>query len=135
MSRIKKIIETLEAERSDVQQRLEWLDGQLQEFREHHAEQEAAPAAPAAPAPAPRSKRRQTAKRASARRATARTVKRDVPADIIAFLTKHPQSTAGDVAKGLNLNRNSVATRLTQMTKAGEIVKAERGYSAPGPRS
>ena len=132
MSRIKKIIETLEAERSDVQERLEWLDGQLKEFRQHHAEQEAAPAAPAPP---PRSKRRATAKRASARRATARTVKRDVPADIIAFLTKHPQSTAGDVAKGLNLNRNSVATRLTQMMKAGEIVKAERGYSAPGPRA
>lgn len=126
MSRIKKIIETLEAERSDVQDRLEWLDNQLKEFREHHAEQQAAPTAPA-----PRSNRRATAKRASARRAAARTVKRDVAGDIIDFLAKHPNSTAGDVAKGLNLNRNSVAARLTQMTKAGEIVKAQRGYAVP----
>lgn len=126
MSRIKKIIETLEAERSDVQDRLEWIDHQLKEFREHHAEQQAVPATPP-----PRSTRRATAKRASARRAAARTVKRDVDGDVIDFLAQHPNSTAGDVAKGLNLNRNSVAARLTQMTKAGEIVKAERGYAVP----
>ena len=126
MSRIKKIIETLEAERSDVQDRLEWLDTQLQEFREHHAEQQTAPTAPPA-----RSNRRATAKRASARRAAARTVKRDIEGDIVEFLGKHPNSTAGDVAKGLNLSRNSVAARLTKMTKAGEITKAERGYAVP----
>lgn len=127
MSRIKKIIDTLEAERSDVQARLEWLDGQLAEFREHHAGQEASPAA----APPARSKRRQTAKRASARRATARTVKRDIGADIIEYLGKHPNSTAGDVAKGVNISRTSAASRLTQMTTAGELVKAERGYAVP----
>jgi predicted transcriptional regulator len=46
------------------------------------------------------------------------------------YLNKHPGSTAGEVAKGLNLQRNSVSTRLTQMAKAGEIKKATRGYEA-----
>jgi hypothetical protein len=32
-------------------------------------------------------------------------------------------------AEGLNLNPGSVATRLTQLAKAGEIKKASRGYS------
>jgi len=41
----------------------------------------------------------------------------------------HAESTAGEVAKGLDMNRNSVATRLTQMARAGEIQKARRGYS------
>lgn len=39
-------------------------------------------------------------------------------------------STAGQVAKGLNLNRGSVSTRLTQLAKSGEINKAARGYTA-----
>jgi len=125
LPRIKQIIETLEAERADVQRQLEFLDTQLDEFRSHLAEQETAPVKPS-----PRSNRRATAKRASARRAAARTVKRDIATEVAEFLKEHPHSTAGDVAKGLNLNRNSVATRLSQMAKAGEIVKAKRGYMA-----
>jgi hypothetical protein len=31
------------------------------------------------------------------------------------------------------LNRNSVATRLTQMAKAGELQKADRRYAAAAP--
>ena len=49
----------------------------------------------------------------------------------IEFVTSNPGSTAGDVARGLGLNRNSVATRLTQLAKSGELAKAERGYAAP----
>ena len=45
------------------------------------------------------------------------------------FLAKHPGSTAGDVAKGLNLNPGSTSSRLTQLAKAGEIKKASRGYT------
>jgi hypothetical protein len=36
----------------------------------------------------------------------------------------------GQVAKGLNLNRGSVSTRLTQLAKSGEIKKAARGSTA-----
>lgn len=90
---------------------------------------EAAPPRSSGEAPPPRSRRRATAVRASKRRATARVRKGDTSESIIAFLTKHPGSTAGEVAKGLNLDRGSVSTRLTQLAKAGEITKADRGYT------
>ena len=51
---------------------------------------------------------------------------------ILKHLGENPGSTAGDIAKALDLNRNSVATRLAQMAKAGEIAKAKRGYAVAG---
>ncbi len=83
-----------------------------------------------------RSVRRATARRASNRRATARSRQGDTQVSIIDFLAQHPASTAGDLAKGLNLNPGSVSTHLIQLAKAGEIKKASHGYStmqAPGP--
>jgi predicted HTH transcriptional regulator len=121
VSRIQQVIDTLEAERAEVQERLAWLEQQIGEFQAHNGDSGAA-------APA-RSKRRATARRASKRRATARSRQPDTKASIIAYLTEHPRSTAGDVAKALNLNAGSVSTRLTQLTKRGEIQKASRGYS------
>jgi predicted HTH transcriptional regulator len=90
---------------------------------------EAASPRPSAGAAPPRSQRRATARRASKRRATARARKGDTKASIVEFLAKHPRSTAGEVAKGLNLNRGSVSSRLTQLAKAGEIKKTDRGYA------
>ena len=90
----------------------------LTEFSEH--DPEAAPA---------RSVRRATARRASNRRATARSRQGDTEASILDFLAQHPGSTAGDLAKGLNLDPGNVATRLNQLAKAGEIKKASHGYS------
>jgi hypothetical protein len=70
--------------------------------------------ASAAAAPA-RSVRRATARRASNRRAAARSLHGDSEASIIIdFLAKHPGSSAGDVAKGLNLDPGSVSARLTR---------------------
>ena len=82
----------------------------------------------AAVAPA-RSVRRATARRASNRRATARGRQDDSETRIIAFLVQHPGSTAGDLAKGLNLNPANVATHLSQLAKAGEIKKQAHGYN------
>jgi hypothetical protein len=79
-------------------------------------------------APPARSVRRATARRASARRATARSHQNDTEASIIDFLALHPGSTAGDLAKSLNLDPDSVAHRLTQLAKTGAITKAEHGY-------
>ena len=121
MSRIQQVIEPLEVERAEVQKHLAWLEQQISEFHAHNGEV-------AAGAPA-RSVRRATARRASNRRATARSRRVDVKPRIIEFLAQHPGSTAGDVAKGLSLNRGSVSTRLTQLAKAGEIRKASRGYT------
>jgi hypothetical protein len=120
MSRMQQVIEALEAERADVQERLAWLEKQLAEFRSRQKESQPATT---------RATRRATARRASSRRATGRSRQGDTKAQIVAFLTKHPGSTAGDVARGLNLNRNSVSTRLAAMAKAGEIGKAPKGYS------
>ena len=89
----------------------------LTESSEHNPE--------AAPA---RSVRRATARRASHRRATARSRQGDTEASIFDFLAQHPGSTAGDLAKGLNLDPGSVSTRLTQLAKAGEIKRASHGY-------
>jgi len=120
-SRISQVIEALEAERAEVEQHLAWLDKQLAEFRDHAGD---------VGGPGVRAQRRATARRASRRRATARRRQGDTKARIVEFLGKHPQSTAGDVARGLNLNRNRISTRLTAMAKAGEITKAPKGYSA-----
>jgi hypothetical protein len=48
---------------------------------------------------------------------------------IIDYVRANPGATAGDVAKALGLKRNSTSTRLTQLAKAGELVKAKRGYA------
>src|SRR2546423_12015541 len=93
LSRIQQVIETLEAERAQVQKHLAWLERQINEFHAHNGD-----SAPATPA---RSARRATARRASKRRATARSRQVDVKARIIDFLAQHPGSTAGDVAKAL----------------------------------
>jgi predicted transcriptional regulator len=121
LSRIQQVIDTLEAERAEVQEHLAWLEQQIKEF--HAYSGGSAAAAPA------RSVRRATARRASTRRATARNRQGDTKASIIEFLAQHPGSTAGDLAKGLNLNPGRVSSRLTQLAKSGEIKKASRGYS------
>ena len=119
LSRIQQVIDTLEAEQAELKARLAWLEKQLKEFHDHQG----------AATPV-RSVRRAAARRASTRRAVARTRKGDTKGRIIEYLGKHPGSTAGEVAKGLSLNRASVSTRLTQLAKLGEIVKSERGYAS-----
>jgi CRP-like cAMP-binding protein len=70
-------------------------------------------------------------RRRGARSATRRRRRGESRELVIDYVRSHPGSTAGDVAKALGLNRNSVATRLAQLGKSGELVKAQRGYSAP----
>jgi predicted HTH transcriptional regulator len=119
---MQQVIDALEAERAEVQERLAWLDRQITEFRERHDGDSATPSQ--------RSSRRATARRASTRRATARERQGDIKSLITDYLKKHPESTAGDVAKAINANRNTIATRLSQMAKDGEITKASKGYAA-----
>jgi predicted transcriptional regulator len=95
------------------------LDQQIKQFRVDNR---------AAAAPA-RSVRRATARRASTRRATARSLQHDTTARIIGFVTRHPQSTAGDLAKALNLDPERVSACLNQLANAGEIKKHAHGYS------
>lgn len=117
---MQQVIDALEDERADLHERIAWLDRQITEFKARHDGERSAPQ---------RSVRRATARRASSRRATARERKGDIGERIAGYLADHPQSTAGDVAKGLNANRNTMATRLSRMVKQGEITKSAKGYS------
>lgn len=76
-----------------------------------------------APVVPQRSLRRATARRASNRRATARQRKDDVEGRIIEYLKARPQSTTGDIAKGLNANRGTIAAGLSHLVRASEITK------------
>lgn len=82
--------------------------------------------------PAQRDGRRGRRARTSTGRSATRTVRRQVPlaAAVIDYVRAHPGATAGDVASGLGRRRSSVATRLTQLAKSGQLTKAKRGYTA-----
>jgi Winged helix-turn-helix DNA-binding len=112
----------MRADRADVRQRMARLEQQIKQFRGENR---------AAGAPG-RSVRRSTARRASIRRATARSRQSDTTARIIRFLTGHPHSTAGDVARSLNLDPGSVSTSLNKLAYAGEI-KHAHGFSTQEP--
>jgi hypothetical protein len=70
-----------------------------------------------------RSARRATARRASNRRATARQRKDDIEGRIIEYLKDRPQSTTGDIAKGLNANRGTIAAGLSHLVRASRITR------------
>ena len=70
-----------------------------------------------------RSARRATARRASNRRATAREHKDDIDGRILVYVKDHPQSTTGDMAKGLNADRDTIAAEVSHMVRAGEMTK------------
>ena len=70
-----------------------------------------------------RSARRATARRPSKRRATARQRKDDIEARIVQFLKDHPRSTTGEIAKGLNANRATIAAELSHIVRASDIRK------------
>jgi hypothetical protein len=78
--------------------------------------------------PGARSTRRLSLKSAPARRSGS--AREDIRGRVVEYVAANPGSTASDVANALGLNRNSVAARLTQLSKRGEIAKAQRGYSA-----
>jgi DNA-binding transcriptional ArsR family regulator len=122
MAHRQQAIDSLEAKVAALRTDLARLEAELGEARASGAEVPSAVPA--------RSLRRATARRASRRRAEARTLKADSKAMIVEFLTKHPGATAGEVAKGLDLNPSTVSGRLTQLAKLGQIRKAERGYAA-----
>lgn len=56
----------------------------------------------------------------------------DTQQAVLRYLAEHPGSSASAIADALGLKRNSTSTRLTQMAKAGLIVRSDgRGYEVP----
>jgi capsid protein len=83
---------------------------------------ESALGTPAVVAPQ-RSTRRATARRASNRRATARQHQDDIDGRIVEYVKEHPHGTTGDMAKGLNANRDTIAAEVSHMVRAGELTR------------
>ena len=76
-----------------------------------------------------RSTRRATARRASDLRATAREHKDDIDGRIIGYVKEHPQGTTGDMAKGLNADRGTIAAEVSHMVRAGELTKGPEPHT------
>ena len=116
-----------------TQKQIKTLEAQVAELRERLAAVEAAVEGGAGvdgdPSGAPaRSLRRASARRASKRRAQVRALRPDTKALIVEYLDKHPGSTAGAVAKGIDVNRSTVSSSLAQLVTLGRIHKDEHGY-------
>jgi hypothetical protein len=120
--------ELLDEIRRDIKTRMDELRPLV---REAETLQRALDALAEAPTPPRRNNSRSRTARSRRESTTARTPRppASVRAAVIDYVRANPASTAGDVAKALGLNRNSLGTRLTQLAKAGELVKAKRGYS------
>ena len=114
--------------RQEIDARLEELRPFAREASDLERALDALNGVSAAPTADGRGRRRQSGQRASPPRS--RSARGDIGALVIEYVAANPGSTAGDVANALGLNRNSVATRLTQLGKRGELVKARRGYAA-----
>jgi hypothetical protein len=115
----------VDAIRQEIDARLEELRPLAREASDLQSALDALNGVPAAPAARGRRRRRRSA---APRRSGSPAG--DARARVVKYVAANPGSTASDVAKALGLNRNSVATRLTQLSKRGDLVKAQRGYSA-----
>jgi hypothetical protein len=115
--------------RQQIESRLEELRPLAREASGLQSALDALNGLSAAPAPGGRRRRRQSGQPAAPRRSGQPAG--DARVRVVEYVAANPGSTASDVATALGLNRNSVATRLTQLSKRGDLVKAPRGYSAP----
>jgi hypothetical protein len=114
--------------RGEINDRLDELRPLAREASDLQSALDALNGVPAEPAAGRRRRRRQSGQPAAPRRSGRPAG--DVRVRVTEFVAANPGSTASDVAKALGQNRNSVATRLTQLSKRGDLVKAPRGYSA-----
>lgn len=130
--------------RQDIQHRLDQLMAEAEKLRHALAALDASDHA-ARPAAAPR--RRAAAKaaapettwpqptsepvRARARRSTtrrSRTPRGATKSKVLEALASGNAMTATEVAKSAGLDRATVSTTLSKLSKSGEIAKADRGY-------
>ncbi len=125
---IERLPSEMPADEHSANQSTEPTPGALDKAEPDEQASHAADGGMGAGAPA-RSVRRATARRASTRRATARSRQDDTETRIMDFLARHPGSTAGGIAKGLNLDPADASSHLTQLAKAGEIKKTAHGYN------
>jgi cell division septum initiation protein DivIVA len=123
--------ELLDDIRTQITTRLQELQPLVQEAEDLQRALDALQGAPARPERNGRRRATPTRSRNGSTAARKPRQRRDMRTAVIEYIRAHPGSTAGDVAKALNLNRNSIATRLAQLAKAGDLTKAKRGYATP----
>lgn len=113
---IQKALDALIDERDHHIEQAQWLDERIAEFSSVNGDAPEVEREPVSVVPVsrPRSRPRNG----------------DTAQRIVDYLKEHPRSTAGEIAQDLDLKRNSVSTKLTQMAKAGQILKESKGYSA-----
>lgn len=138
-SRITQVIETLEAERAQLtseiaerQGRLEYVEAQLRSFREHAAQLPVTDVTATPPQDKARhTKRVEKASRARKRRAELKPLRRDLLVEVVDYLRTHPGSTAGDIARGLDVSASTASAKIKHLTQVGQVVKVKRGYALP----
>ena len=118
----------VDAIRQEIDARLEELRPLAREASDLQQALDALTGVPGMPTSDRSGQRRRSGQRVPQR---SRSGRGDIRALVIEFVASNPGSTAGDVATALDLKRNSVATRLTQLVKSGELTKVKRGYTAP----
>jgi DNA-binding transcriptional ArsR family regulator len=132
--------------RHDIQQRLDQLLAEADKLRRALAALDprrgSAPptkstrSKPAATSPAASTKTpARTSKRAAGAANGARAAQRSAPgqtkATVLTALAGDRVLTAGEVATATGLARPTVSTTLSRLSKAGDVVKADRGYRLP----
>ena len=123
--------------RHDIQQRLDQLLAEADKLRRSLAaldpRERAAPKpkTPEAAKQAPTRTRTRTARTTNRASASTRTAPGQTKAKVLAALSSDGALTAGEVAKATGLARPTVSTTLSKLSKAGEVVKADRGYRLP----
>jgi hypothetical protein len=53
----------------------------------------------------------------------ARQHRQDVDGRIVEYLKDHPESTTGDIAKGLNADRDTIAAGLSHIARASDVTR------------
>jgi len=81
--------------------------------------------------PSAKSAGRRAKSATSAVAATSRTAPGETKTRVLKALADGKAKTAGEVATASGLARGSVSTTLSKLAKAGEVVKADRGYRLP----
>lgn len=80
----------------------------------------------------PRTRTRAAGSTANGAGGPARTAPGETKVKVLAALSNDQALTASEVAKAAGLARPTVSTTLSRLAKAGEVVKADRGYRLPG---
>ena len=118
------VVKTLQARLTEIEQKLDPLVKEADELREALRkllgnERQASAG-----------RRRTRASTGSSARRTRPRAPRGRTREAILEAIKSEPKTAGQIARETGLNRGTISTTLTKLTKEGAAIKAERGYRA-----